>query len=173
MRYLLAAILLLLAACTAVEEPQLRPSLPEEQKPLEPQPAEPAPEENACPPDEVLNFTSLHRSSYEGLEDAQTRVVEDAQSWMALWREMTRDRQPAPPTPTVNFENEMVLAAFLGQRSTGGHSIEITQVEIKDCTMLVTVERSSPPPGGMVTMAFTQPSHAVIVARTDLPVEFT
>jgi hypothetical protein len=71
--------------------------------------------------------------------------------------------------PTVDFKNNNVVALFMGQQSTGGHSIAIDKLTIEGNTAFVTVLKKYPE--GMATMALTQPFYIAAIAKTD-KVEF-
>jgi hypothetical protein len=109
---------------------------------------------------------------YGGIEEAARRAVRDAQAWAKLWAELQKIVEPVPALPEVDFERQMVLAVFLGQRSSGGHSVRIESVKRDGDELAVSVSVRSPPPGGMVTMALTQPYDIVVVERFDGPVRF-
>ena len=72
----------------------------------------------------------------------------------------------------VNFETEMVAAYFLGERSTGGYDVEVTGITGGEKSLTVSLLYTEPLPGQMVTEAFTQPFHMVVMEKTDLPVLF-
>jgi hypothetical protein len=55
------------------------------------------------------------------------------------------------------FERNLVVAAFLGERNTGGYSVDITQ----DVDGVVQVTAKEPGKGGMVTQALTTPFKVV------------
>lgn len=53
--------------------------------------------------------------------------------------------------------DEVVLAICSGKRSTGGYSIEISDIDYTDPLMTITVKENTPAPDMMVTEAFTCP----------------
>jgi PrcB C-terminal len=69
----------------------------------------------------------------------------------------------------VDFDREMVVGIFLGEKSTGGYEIEIVRAEQGDSSLYFYYREKSPPPGAMVTQALTQPFHLVRVAKYDNP----
>lgn len=52
---------------------------------------------------------------------------------------------------------EKVLVVFMGERSTGGYAIALSDIEDRDGTLMVKVREKSPKPGDIVTQAFTYP----------------
>ncbi|RMD99418.1 MAG: protease complex subunit PrcB family protein, partial [Deltaproteobacteria bacterium] len=74
-------------------------------------------------------------------------------------------RVPAPPPPTIDFATHFVVAAFMGQKRSGGFAITITHVRYEAGTLVVTYRERVPPRGGFVTMALTSPYHIVKLSR--------
>ncbi|MCO5166182.1 MAG: protease complex subunit PrcB family protein [Planctomycetes bacterium] len=90
-----------------------------------------------------------------------------------------------PPGTQIDWSREMVLAALMGTKSSGGYSIELRSVRREQMMTILPVpgpppsfylearvEHRGPPPGSMVTMALTAPFHVVKLARTSERVDF-
>jgi hypothetical protein len=107
-----------------------------------------------------------------GVTKAADRVIRTPAEWTAMWRESHSNQVPPPAAPRVDFDREMVLAVFMGERPTGGHAITIEDVAFGDKEIRVTVWEQSPPPDALTTQAFTQPFHIVVVKKSALPVKF-
>lgn len=71
----------------------------------------------------------------------------------------------------VDLTEKMVLGAFMGQRNTGGYSIEVTKAWESDKALHVNVVLSSPGPGCPVTMAITSPYEVVALPAVDKELE--
>jgi PrcB C-terminal len=69
----------------------------------------------------------------------------------------------------VDFDREMVVGIFLGEKSTGGYEVEIVRAEQRDSSLYFYYREKAPPPGAMVTQALTQPFHLVRVAKYGNP----
>ncbi|TVQ25412.1 MAG: protease complex subunit PrcB family protein [Spirochaetaceae bacterium] len=67
----------------------------------------------------------------------------------------------------VDFERQVVVAAFLGRRRTGGYSLELTEVERGSEFITIHMRELSPSPDAMVTQALTWP--AVLILVDDAP----
>lgn len=55
------------------------------------------------------------------------------------------------------FDEDKVLVIFMGERSTGGHSVSLKDIQAQDDTLLIKVIEKSPGPNDIVTQAFTYP----------------
>ncbi|HEY3218804.1 MAG TPA: protease complex subunit PrcB family protein [Candidatus Limnocylindria bacterium] len=69
----------------------------------------------------------------------------------------------APTTP-----GRVLVAAFAGQQRTGGYAISIDAVQRDADRLVVRATFIGPPPGALVTQAFTSPAHVVSIASTDV-----
>jgi hypothetical protein len=120
---------------------------------------EPCPD-TACTDDATLAFETLAAGSTGGVTAEQYLLIETREEFAPLWRELHRNRLPAPEVPKIDFESHVVLGAFLGERPTGGYGVEIRRV----CEERIVVERRSPPADAMVTQALTAPYHLVVTS---------
>lgn len=77
------------------------------------------------------------------------QVIEDAESWAALWRRLNR------PAPALDFKTHAAVAVFLGEKPTGGWSAQFSESKAKNGDLIVSYR--APAPQGFVTQAFTTP----------------
>ncbi|HEY6829538.1 MAG TPA: protease complex subunit PrcB family protein [Gemmatimonadaceae bacterium] len=96
-------------------------------------------------------------TSYSGLADSALLVVRDSSAWQELWQRVNRPFIPAPPVPTIDFQQEMIVVAALGRRPTAGHDVVIEGAEQDSAGIQILVRRSEPAPGCPVAAAVTQP----------------
>lgn len=78
----------------------------------------------------------------------------------------------APPLPKIDFQHEIVIAVFQGEKPTGGYKIEITKMVESDKNLIVYVETTSPCHNEEVTEALTYPCHIVKTKMTNKEVIF-
>lgn len=143
---LIALVTVLLMGCTTV---------PELETPKKPK-ANPAVR---------LHLTSVLRAPYSGVTDKKTVLIKTAVEWEELWSEVEKAQMPKSSPPDVDFSaGEMVVATFMGEQMSGGHSIEIMSLWVNHKNELeVYLREKRPSKGSMVTMAMTQPFHIVKV----------
>ena len=117
-------------------------------------------------------FVRLYRFS-SGIDQPLTQVVRSQADWAALWTRISaRSGEPHAPPP-VDFSRDMLLAAGMGTRPTGGFAIEIDRVAEGDAELVAHVVRTSPGPRCGVTSALTQPVDVAAVPRSPKPVRWT
>lgn len=64
---------------------------------------------------------------------------------------------------------EVLIAIFMGERSTGGHAVRVESVTVEGNDVRVHGAFAGPPPGGIVTQVITSPFAIVALRRGDLP----
>ncbi len=116
---------------------------------------------------EIVNLETLVKSNQSGYQEEGRHVIDNQEDWDNLWTLASEDELPA-----VNFEEEMVLAVFMGMRSTGGYSIEMVEIIEKDEVIEVMIEETVPGEDDMVAMVITYPEHIVKIEKTDKPIVF-
>lgn len=113
----------------------------------------------------AVPLTTIQKGFYSGVREPLQVVIRDQQQWVALWARHSSIRDKPPPPPSVDFAAEMVVGLFLGQKSTGGYSVEITRAEMDGSDLRFYYRERSPTPGTIVTQALTQPYHLVKLPR--------
>lgn len=76
--------------------------------------------------------------------------------------------------PGIDFEKDMVLAVFAGEKHTGGFSIRIEKVYYSAAkkTVWAVYSEKTPEAGAAVTQALAYPSHVVAVKKVEGEVKF-
>jgi hypothetical protein len=73
---------------------------------------------------------------------------------------------------SIDWKKQMVVVATGGTKSTGGYSVEITDLKVKDGVLTVHWKMNAPKPGSPVTRAITHPAQAALVERFDGKIVF-
>jgi hypothetical protein len=113
-------------------------------------------------------IVTVARGEFSGVSDAKEAVVRSTADWTALWR----SHMPTEVAPAVDFSTGTVVAVFLGERPTGGFSVEITAIRHDGNTLVVAYTETAPEPRAIVTQVVTSPFHIVKVPQHDGPVRF-
>lgn len=99
-------------------------------------------------------------------------VIYTEDQWKEIWEKVHALRLPRPQLPKIDFEKKMVVAVFMGNRSSGGYEIEIIKISKTEKEIVVEVKEKEPPPESLQTMVLTQPYHIVVIKKSLLPVKF-
>ncbi|MGV3723400.1 MAG: protease complex subunit PrcB family protein [Actinomycetota bacterium] len=113
---------------------------------------------------------TLAMGAQSGVQKPERVVVRTQPEWEALWKRSAPSKSQLVAAPKVDWSKEMVLAAFLGSRSTGGYGVRIVGAREVNGKLEVRVEERRPRPDGFVTQAFTAPFHIVAAPKSTLPV---
>ncbi len=108
-----------------------------------------------------------------GYTEPSRLVIKTGDQWREIWKKVNALKLPRPELPKIDFEKEMVVAIFMGERSSGGYKIEIINIIKTEKQIVIEVEEEEPPPESLRTMALTQPYHIVVIKRYPLPVVFS
>ena len=117
---------------------------------------------------EELGFTSISMGQTSSISKARQLVIRDEQEFADIWQDIDAARS----LPEIDFEEEMVIAVFMGEKPTGGYSIEIDSIYEYPDRIVVNVVETEPDPDDMTTQALTYPYHIVTTANTEREVKF-
>ena len=101
----------------------------------------------------------------------QVFKIETQAEWDDFWSRHQGNVIPPPPAPSVDFSQEMVIAAVDQTEPSGGYRFEITGIEEIEGRLVVRVSKTIPGPDCIVTAVITQPFHLVRVAKSDVEPE--
>lgn len=116
------------------------------------------------PSAEPTGFTTVDKGYYSGIEESMTVIITDPVAFAALWARHVSGQSPTPPVPAVDFNQDSVLAVYLGERKTGGYDVEVVAIRMADSKVTATIQRKTPR-GDTGTGATTQPYHIVKIPR--------
>lgn len=91
----------------------------------------------------VMEWKSQHGAPVT----ASHQLVTDAKGWEALWRVLRKD------APALDFKTHAAVAVFVGERPTGGWTVNFRKPRIKDGDTLIVYSIDAPK--GFSTQAFT------------------
>lgn len=120
----------------------------------------------------AVGFTTLASGYSSGITAERLEAIRDDSAYTALWLEHTANVSPVPDRPYVDFGQDMVIAAFMGERPTGGYELAVTAIEEYTDTLVVQIKHVLPGSGCGVIQALTQPHHIVRLPRSAKVVVF-
>ncbi|MBN1385030.1 MAG: protease complex subunit PrcB family protein [Elusimicrobia bacterium] len=109
---------------------------------------------------------------HSGYTGSGTKVFKDKNSWMAFRQKHERTNVPSSDLADIDFSKEMIIAAFMGQKPTGGYSVRIVDVEKLKDKIVVKYREEIPGKDSISTQAFTQPYHIKVIEKSTLPIIF-
>lgn len=133
----------------------------------------------ACPTvvssDTEVSFRTIDsRSGFSasGIQTQEFFTVLNLAEYNQLMTRLSPHSESKIDLPDVDFTKEMVIAAFAGQKSTGGYSIEIKKITKTGKKLFVQIEMTNPGRSCLNTQALTSPYHIVAIPAGDYQIEF-
>ena len=120
-------------------------------------------------PDSAATLAHQYVSGYT---TAAQDVVSDPDTWASVWDRVHQNLAPQPPRPGVDFGEDVVVLAAMGQRSSGGFDVRVDSVITFGGGAKVFVTEASPGARCITPQMITQPVHVVRVPRQAGPVVF-
>ncbi|QFS52756.1 protease complex subunit PrcB family protein [Nostoc sphaeroides] len=118
-----------------------------------------------------VNFRTIARGANSGYPTASQLVIDNPEEWASVWQQHASNIIPPPPVPNVDFTDNQVVAVFMGEKRTGGYSVEIVSVETKSsekenlASLVITVAYRQPKPGEIVQEVITHPYHIITIPQ--------
>lgn len=110
----------------------------------------------------TLDLRRIGQWTRTGIGESRRLVIRDANGWAQFWSELgVGDR------PSVDFNQDVVVAVAAGQRPTGGYEIVIDRVTQSAGQLTVEVVERTPGPNCLTTASMTQPVDVVVVPAAD------
>lgn len=103
------------------------------------------------------DYEIILEEPYGGLERPEDRVVRSDKELNEIYTIINRFRRPGLTPPNIDFTKETVIAIFIGEKSTGGHSIDVQAVKTTNKALEINYKIASPKAGEYATTAICQP----------------
>ncbi|MAE71656.1 MAG: hypothetical protein CME06_14460 [Gemmatimonadetes bacterium] len=114
-------------------------------------------------------FTTLDKGQETGIVDSGYMVFTEDAEFAPFWNEHAAGLDYLPLMPAIEWENEMVIAAFLGTQYGGTGDIEITQVDVLTSAVFAHVAKQGEISARPIA---TNPFHIIVTDRWNTPVLF-
>jgi len=107
----------------------------------------------------AVNVDQIDQGQYGDIVEGTQTVLRDEEVYASFWKRLHADRRSVPERPRVDFDEEVVVAVVLGQRSSGGYSVAIDEALANDAGSQILVRFTETVPGDEcgVTQALTSP----------------
>jgi len=116
----------------------------------------------------AVRWVDMEKGQYCGIESAENHLIKSQEDWQEIWDRAQAYRMPPPELPDVDFEKEQVIACFMGSQYSGGHYLEIADIQAQNDELKVVVNAIYPGKNCIVTQAITSPFVMVKIAKTEL-----
>lgn len=121
---------------------------------------------------DTITFETLAEDFYGGMTDSKFIVIKDETTLNEIYKLINKSKSPGIKIPIINFEKETVLVLFLGEKTSGGHSISVEQILDENEKLIVKYKVTLPKLGEMVTTVMTQPYYIIKIPITSKEIIF-
>lgn len=119
-----------------------------------------------------MAFEIIKQHAVGGMISKDFVVVKERGEFTELFKGIYKEQNGNAQIPEINFNDYMVIALFMGEKTTGGYKITVVGVEETNKNVVVTYKETQPGPNDMVTMALTQPYCIIKIPRTTKSIVF-
>lgn len=127
-------------------------------------------DKNNVAPENKLKFETILKGGFSEIAEQKNIVISDQSEWGSMRLKVGIER--SSPLPEVDFGKEMLVAAFSGEKPTGGYDIEIQRIVENKNNINVFVQESMPGNNCILTEALTRPYHIIKIVRSEKKVDF-
>jgi hypothetical protein len=114
----------------------------------------------------IVNYEIVQQGTYSGKRDTIAKLIATQAEWEQLWKQHVSVLVPQPPVPQIDFETEVVVAIFAGEKKSGGYAVVIKDVSAEVNDVVVTYRFTEPQPGSFTIQVITQP---YVILKMDKP----
>ena len=115
----------------------------------------------------TIVFDTISKGIYSQQVEKEYFAIKDAESFNQLLAKISNNDAEIT-NKDVDFSKEMVIGVFLGEKPTGGYSVEITDVLKQKDYIEFLIKINEPDPDEIVTEAITSPYHIIRLKRSDM-----
>ncbi len=121
-------------------------------------PSDAQPDTTSGQADGAVEIRRIGRWISSGIRGSRRLVIRDPNTWAQFWSELG-----AGVRPKVDFSRDLAIAVASGQRSSGGHDIEVQTVTRSGGQLRIEVLETAPGASCVTTAALSQPVDVVVV----------
>lgn len=123
-------------------------------------------------PSKNIPFQELITNSHSNFTEQIYLIVETPEVLQEIFATINSTRKPGIPVPKVDFEKESIAFINIGETSTGGHSVTVTEIIEMEDKLVIYCEGKGPRAGDYATMVITSPFSMVKFKKQPKPVVF-
>jgi len=114
--------------------------------------------------DSLVTIEQSQSGNYK-FEEKTNIIINDPETFENFWKDLHSNRSPLPELPEVDFSENTVIASMMGVQSSGGFTIEISEISEADDIIGVKIEETEPGPNCVTTAVLTSPFHIVKIPK--------
>ena len=114
--------------------------------------------------DGPIAFAVIDSGQHSLADTAAVFLIDNQKQWLEIWRFAKGSIEPMPPAPEIDFKRDMLVAVFMGKKSSGGYRVQMTNIEYAKDTLSISIEYFRRP-GGTLLPVVTSPYQIAKIPR--------
>lgn len=110
-------------------------------------------------------YEVVFKSQIGGKKEKSTQVIKNYEEFNALITALNVEEESFGKLLAIDLEKYDLVACFLGEKTTGGYDIDVSDVLFTDTTAQIILKEIAPEKNVLVTDAFTSPYLFVLVPK--------
>ena len=110
-------------------------------------------------------YEVVFKSQLGGKKEKSNQVIKNYEEFNALITALNIGEESFGKLLAIDLEKHDLVACFLGEKTTGGYDIEVTDVLFTKTTAEIILKETGPEKNEFVTDAFTSPYLFVIIPK--------
>jgi hypothetical protein len=103
------------------------------------------------------NFEVIEKGTQSAVKTERQLLITSKEEFAKIWEENFSAVYMPPKIPEIDFSKNMIVAAWLGEKNTGGFDIEIQSVTTENNVLVITFRHIQPGKTCMSSMALEYP----------------
>lgn len=112
-----------------------------------------------------VTYKVLHSGQNTSIENKSFLLIENNEDYISAIEKLNISESDYDSLLNVDFKLNNACVLLLGQRSTGGYSIEVDYIKKKENTLFIKTKEITPPKNSNVIMVLTNPYCLVIIPK--------
>lgn len=117
-----------------------------------------------------VQFTTIDKGAVSGISTKERLTIREETTWISIWSKHAQSKKSPRVVPHVDFEKDMVLAVFQGDKSGLNDMVKIEKVRLFKDKMVVLLGHQNL--GSSANKTTLRSYHIVSLPKTGLPVVF-
>lgn len=114
----------------------------------------------------TLKWQILNNGAQCAVAEAKQMLIKNAEEFNNIWQQTFQNAiSPMPVMPAVDFTQNRIVVAYVGEVSTGGHEIKVQSVVQNKKSLVVTLKHLKPDSKCMVSQAVEYPYAFVLIEQ--------
>lgn len=118
-------------------------------------------------------FSEIQTGKNSNYSEFTTKEILNIKELSDVWVNLFAKYDRKPPIPLIDFENKMLIALALGERNSGGYSIQVNSILETKNNININVSENKPGSTCMTSSVMVYPFQLIEIPRTAKRITFT